>query len=369
MGGAEIPQTCISSGVRSTEEMDCAINDLTSKFAKTLDEFNRGPRRGDRHRTIVGQNVNPRGYGKRQNYRVKAEIPNFIGNLNIKAVLDWFYKVDKFVDIMEVPKEEHVKVVAYKLRGGVGAWWQREQDNRRGQGKRTIADYTGEFLRLQAHCNLREIDKQSVARRSNMESSSNYGSRPNQIQSTIPSTTITTSSSKASGNRADKKKESQPVNSNPYARPTGVSSVVNSIDYPAIVYNDALTSNENVPSKPTIWLFHLEIRDNSTLGSRVFTDLMAEGLSGRMPMEHKDAQGQSVFTSRAWRQLFEVRVQLVHELILEFFSTFRFREAVLDLNTAGHYKEIKTAGFDAYWAEIARQIPDKGLMTSNNVYL
>ncbi|GKB07231.1 transposon ty3-I gag-pol polyprotein [Tanacetum coccineum] len=39
-------------------------------------------------------------------------------------------------------------------------------------------------------------------RRSNMESSSNYGSRPNQIQSTIPSTTTTTSSSKAveSGN-------------------------------------------------------------------------------------------------------------------------------------------------------------------------
>nr|GEW69701.1 hypothetical protein [Tanacetum cinerariifolium] len=29
------------------------------------------------------------------------------------------------------------------------------------------------------------------------------------------------------------------------------------------------------------------------------TDLMAEGLSGRMLMEHKDAQGQSMFTSRA----------------------------------------------------------------------
>ncbi|GJX15257.1 hypothetical protein Tco_0207015, partial [Tanacetum coccineum] len=74
-----IPQTCTSSGVRSTEEMDNAINDLTSKFAsmsivleeirsaivgggnhpnrkanerdeegeETLEEFNRGPRRGD----------------------------------------------------------------------------------------------------------------------------------------------------------------------------------------------------------------------------------------------------------------------------------------------------------------------------------
>ncbi|GJZ12993.1 transposon ty3-I gag-pol polyprotein [Tanacetum coccineum] len=110
------------------------------------------------------------------------------------------------------------------------------------QGKRTVADYTGEFLRLQARCNLKEINEQSTARyisglnssiqerlsltpiwsvdqvqnmamkaerlasktgvgfrRSNMESLSNYGSRPNQIQSTIPSTTTTTSSSKAGG--------------------------------------------------------------------------------------------------------------------------------------------------------------------------
>nr|GEY82611.1 hypothetical protein [Tanacetum cinerariifolium] len=57
------------------------------------------------------------------------------------------------------------------------------------------------------------------------------------------------------------------------------------------------------------------------------TDLMAEGLSGRMLMEHRDAQGQIVFTSQAWRRLFEVRGLLLHDIILEFFSTFRFGEA------------------------------------------
>ncbi|GJW58699.1 hypothetical protein Tco_0105430 [Tanacetum coccineum] len=31
------------------------------------------------------------------------------------------------------------------------------------------------------------------------------------------------------------------------------------------------------------------------------TEEMAEGLSTRMLMEHKDAQGQSIFTSHAWR--------------------------------------------------------------------
>ncbi|GKD55177.1 hypothetical protein Tco_1288564 [Tanacetum coccineum] len=64
-------------------------------------------------------------------------------------------------------------------------------------------------------------------------------------------------------------------------------------------------------------------------------ELMDEGLRGRMLMEHRDAQGQSVFTSRAWRRLFEIRGPLVHELILEFFSTFRFGEGMLDLDTAG----------------------------------
>ncbi|GJX52493.1 hypothetical protein Tco_0280862 [Tanacetum coccineum] len=111
---------------------------------------------------------------------------------------------------------------------------------------------------------------------------------------------------------------------------------------------------------------------------------MAEGLSGRMLMEHKDAQGQSVFTSRAWRRLLDIRGPLVHELILEFFSTFKFGEVVLDLDIVGalqfqlgearcrlswrqfilalglHTAEkIETIGFGAYWAESARQIPDK----------
>ncbi|GKA79055.1 hypothetical protein Tco_0785592, partial [Tanacetum coccineum] len=71
-------------------------------------------------------------------------------------------------------------------------------------------------------------------RRSNMESSSNYGNRPNKIQSTILSTTTTTSSSKASGSGVDKNKESQLVNSNPYARPTGAK----------CFRNDGLISND-----------------------------------------------------------------------------------------------------------------------------
>ncbi|GKA98970.1 hypothetical protein Tco_0826907 [Tanacetum coccineum] len=64
-------------------------------------------------------------------------------------------------------------------------------------------------------------------------------------------------------------------------------------------------------------------------------ELMEEGLSGRMLMEHKDAQGQGVFTSRAWRRLFEIKGLLVHELILDSLVHLDF------LGTALSYTSIR----------------------------
>ncbi|GKD07566.1 hypothetical protein Tco_1187251 [Tanacetum coccineum] len=86
-------------------------------------------------------------------------------------------------------------------------------------------------------------------------------------------------------------------------------------------------------------------------------DLMAEMLSTRMLIEHMDAQRQSVFISQAWRRLFDIKGPLVHELILEFFNTFR--EFILDLGLHST-EEMQTAGFGLYWTKSARRIPDKG---------
>ncbi|GJZ64409.1 hypothetical protein Tco_0620830 [Tanacetum coccineum] len=63
---------------------------------------------------------------------------------------------------------------------------------------------------------------------------------------------------------------------------------------------------------------------------------MDKVLSARMLMEHSDAQGQSVFTIRAWRRLFNIRGPLVHELILEFFITFRFGD-VIGVSSVGDF--------------------------------
>ncbi|GJQ92858.1 hypothetical protein Tco_0003997 [Tanacetum coccineum] len=61
-------------------------------------------------------------------------------------------------------------------------------------------------------------------------------------------------------------------------------------------------------------------------------ELMRDGLFARMVMEHRDDVGVVVFTSQAWGRLFDTRGPLVWELILEFLSTLRFGEVLLDLD-------------------------------------
>ncbi|GKD38915.1 hypothetical protein Tco_1259122 [Tanacetum coccineum] len=89
-------------------------------------------------------------------------------------------------------------------------------------------------------------------------------------------------------------------------------------------------------------------------------DLIAEGLAARMLIEHQDDQGVSVFTSRAWRRLFDIIGPLVPELILEFFNThMSWREFILTLGLPTNV-EMQTAGSGTYWARSAKQIPNKG---------
>ncbi|GJY52601.1 hypothetical protein Tco_0443448 [Tanacetum coccineum] len=52
----------------------------------------------------------------------------------------------------------------------------------------------------------------------------------------------------------------------------------------------------------------------------------------RMAMEHRDEAGIVVFTSQAWRRLFNTKGPLVWELIL---STLRFGDVLLDLDAPG----------------------------------
>ncbi|GJY75384.1 hypothetical protein Tco_0480500, partial [Tanacetum coccineum] len=114
------------------------------------------------------------------------------------------------------------------------------------------------------------------------------------------------------------------------------------------------------------------------------TEEMRQALTDRLRMVYTDAEGQVLFTSDAWRRVFEIRGPLVLELMLEFFSTCRISDTVLDLDTADTLcfqlgrlrrqiswrqfiiamglhtvEEMETDGFRAYWTGSLREITSK----------
>ncbi|GKB70051.1 hypothetical protein Tco_0931463 [Tanacetum coccineum] len=80
---------------------------------------------------------------------------------------------------------------------------------------------------------------------------------------------------------------------------------------------------------------------------------------------------QELFTSHAWRRLFEIRVPLVREFILEFFSTYRMSDTKMGLDIAdtlcfqlGGARRSERVILDKgdlrdYWIEILGQAPEK----------
>ncbi|XP_026384542.1 uncharacterized protein LOC113280104 [Papaver somniferum] len=143
--------------------------------------------------------MNP--YGTLPEYKLKDDIPSFHGGLHIEDLLDWFYEVDSFFTFMEVPESSQVKLVAYKLKGGAAAWWEKLGEDRRNahkpptrtwqrmrqllrdqflprdymqqlfiklqncrQGARLVEEYVAEFYALVARNQLNETEKKLVAR-------------------------------------------------------------------------------------------------------------------------------------------------------------------------------------------------------------
>ncbi|GJQ97977.1 hypothetical protein Tco_0009116 [Tanacetum coccineum] len=62
------------------------------------------------------------------------------------------------------------------------------------------------------------------------------------------------------------------------------------------------------------------------------TEGMRQTLAGRLRMVYTGDEGQDLFTSHAWRRLFEIRAPLVREFILEFLSTCRMSDTEMGLD-------------------------------------
>jgi hypothetical protein len=82
---------------------------------------------------------------------MRADLPFFSGVVDIEQFLDWIYEVERFFDIIRIEAERKVDFVAYKLRGGAGAWWQRHQDLLRTRGQPLIRNWTKMKTLLKGH--------------------------------------------------------------------------------------------------------------------------------------------------------------------------------------------------------------------------
>ncbi|GKB83201.1 hypothetical protein Tco_0950096 [Tanacetum coccineum] len=226
--------------------------------------------------------------------------------------------------------------------------------------------------------------------------------------------------------KMDSENDNEKVNMPLFPSPEPTVSCINDLDFfkdfdnefPAIVYNDALTSKSDFSTEPTLSPQHIDefdLKDETSLSEYVedeqnvlyFNDLfpfniiypddlksdkdnndneidmirysgdfetrlariyrrevhrvqvfdfrglpnlMAEGLSTRMLMEHRDAQGQMIDLDTPGALQFQlggVRRRM------------SWREFILALGLHSS-EEMQTVGFGLYWAESAKWISDKG---------
>ena len=56
-------------------------------------------------------------YRGNEKYKLKVDIPNFCGDLDIEGFFDWLTEVDRLFEYIDFTKDRRVKFVAYKLKG------------------------------------------------------------------------------------------------------------------------------------------------------------------------------------------------------------------------------------------------------------
>ncbi|GKB49332.1 hypothetical protein Tco_0900085, partial [Tanacetum coccineum] len=237
--------------------------------------------------------------------------------------------------------------------------------------------------------------------------------------------------------KTDSENDNEKVNMPLFPSPEPLFSCIDDLDFfkdfenefLAIVYNDALTSKSDFLTEPTLSPQHIDefdLKDETSLSEY---DEVEQNILRLNAIRRIDQYPYGVLTSdlhtaypfmntsnqrhqylryeglqytnanivefetrlaRIYRR--EIKGLLVHELILEFFSTFRFGEAVLDLYTDEALQfqlcevrrriswrefilalglhtaeEMHIAGFVLYWAESASQIPDKGDLSAYSI--
>ena len=73
-----------------------------------------------------------------QEFKMKMDLPSFNSRLHIEDFLDWVHTFKNFFDYLNISKENQIKLMTYKLKGGAFAWWEQLQYNHQRQGKQHV---------------------------------------------------------------------------------------------------------------------------------------------------------------------------------------------------------------------------------------
>nr|GEW12452.1 Gag-Pol polyprotein-like protein [Tanacetum cinerariifolium] len=106
-----------------------------------------------------GKHVNLANQQRNRMPRIKADIPTFLGSLNIEYFLDWVFETEKYFELMDIPEDSQVKYVAYKLRGAASSWW----DNLQTEGDKAHSESEDEGLIISPNAVFKDDDDHSEA--------------------------------------------------------------------------------------------------------------------------------------------------------------------------------------------------------------